>query len=48
MWLTLKEEHGVIGLSRIDQVSKQEYAWEKAKKRVGDGKKKGKWVTKLG
>lgn len=33
MGLTLKEEHGVIGLSRIDQVSKQEYAWEEAKKR---------------
>lgn len=38
MGLTLKEEHRVIGLSRTDQVSKQEYAWEEGM-RVGDGKK---------
>lgn len=31
--LTLKEEHGVRRLSRLDQGSKQEYAWDEAKER---------------
>lgn len=40
MRLTLEGQHRIIGLSRTDQVSKQEYVWEEAKKRVGDVKKK--------